>query len=435
MSVKINSLELENIKRVQAVQLEPTKDGLTVIGGRNGQGKTSVLDAITWALGGGKYKPDNPNREGANTPAKLKVELDNGIIVERQGKSGTLRVTDVNGGKGGQALLDAFISQLALDLPRFMMGSDADKATALLQTLGIDEELSTIDEQIRSTYQDRQLVGRDAKSKRMYADNLPFYNGVPHAPVVVSDLVHKQQAILEQNSKNQSYRMQAVELDRQARQAEDAKITAEQQICEIKNQLEKAQAYAAHVAEQAQKARENANLALKQAQSLIDQSTEEIENEIASAEMTNNQVLANKAKQQALQAAVDAENEYTELTNKLETLRKSRIALLDNSPLPLADLSINDDGKLIYRGQTWGSMSGSEQLCVATAIVRATKPECGFVLIDKLEQMDSQTLSEFGAWAKNQGLQVIGTRVATDDTCNIIIEDGCVADKPASQQI
>jgi hypothetical protein len=71
-------------------------------------------------------------------------------------------------------------------------------------------------------------------------------------------------------------------------------------------------------------------------------------------------------------------------------------------------------------------MSGSEQLRVATAIVRATKPQCGFVLVDKLEQMDVQTLAEFGAWAQSEGLQVIGTRVSTGDECTIIIEDGMV---------
>ncbi len=91
--VKISSLELENVKRIRAVQIQPTKDGLTVIGGRNGQGKTSVLDAIAWALGGNKLKPDNPNRDGGATPAKLHVELSNGIVVERRGEFPPLLLT------------------------------------------------------------------------------------------------------------------------------------------------------------------------------------------------------------------------------------------------------------------------------------------------------------------------------------------------------
>ena len=68
--IKINSLELEKVKRVKAVKLEPTANGLTVVGGKNNQGKTSVLDAITWALGGEKYKPSQPEREGSMIPPK-----------------------------------------------------------------------------------------------------------------------------------------------------------------------------------------------------------------------------------------------------------------------------------------------------------------------------------------------------------------------------
>lgn len=91
--------------------------------------------------------------------------------------------------------------------------------------------------------------------------------------------------------------------------------------------------------------------------------------------------------------------------------------------MPLEGLSVND-GKLLYQGQEWDNMSGSQQLMVATAIVRKLKPECGFVLIDKLEQMDQITLEQFGAWLEQEGLQAIATRVSTGDECAVIIEDG-----------
>lgn len=57
MPMKINKLEIENVKRVKAVKIEPNQNGLTIIGGKNNQGKTSVLDSIAWALGGERYKP------------------------------------------------------------------------------------------------------------------------------------------------------------------------------------------------------------------------------------------------------------------------------------------------------------------------------------------------------------------------------------------
>lgn len=93
MSVKINKLEIENVKRIKAVKLEPTTNGLTVIGGRNNQGKTSVLDSIAWALGGENFRPSDATREGSIIPPNLKIVLNNGLIVERKGKNSALKVT------------------------------------------------------------------------------------------------------------------------------------------------------------------------------------------------------------------------------------------------------------------------------------------------------------------------------------------------------
>ena len=71
MSMKINRLEIENVKRIKAVKLEPAQNGLTIIGGDNQQGKTSVLDSIAWALGGERYKPSQSTREGSMVPPNL----------------------------------------------------------------------------------------------------------------------------------------------------------------------------------------------------------------------------------------------------------------------------------------------------------------------------------------------------------------------------
>ena len=141
MSVKINTLEIENVKRIKAVALTPSKTGLTVIGGKNRQGKTSVLDAIAWALGGDSFKPSSPAREGAVGDPHLKVTLDNGITVERSGKNSSLKVIDSTGNKGGQQLLNSFIEKLALDLPRFMNASNKEKADTLLKIIGVGDKL------------------------------------------------------------------------------------------------------------------------------------------------------------------------------------------------------------------------------------------------------------------------------------------------------
>ena len=132
-------------------------------------------------------------------------------------------------------------------------------------------------------------------------------------------------------------------------------------------------------------------------------------------------------KAHALDDAQALSNQYAALTAQLTDARRQRTALLDGADLPLPGLSV-EDGALTYHGRCWTDMSGSDQLRVATAIVRKLNPDCGFVLLDKLEQMDLATLQEFGAWLQAEGLQAIATRVSTGGECQIIIEDGRVAE-------
>lgn len=108
MSVKINTLEIENVKRIKAVKVKPGQNGLTVIGGNNAQGKTSILDAIAWALCGDRYIV-LVTRDGSLIPLNLKVTLSNGLVVERKGKNSDLKVTDPDGNKAGQNLLCYFL--------------------------------------------------------------------------------------------------------------------------------------------------------------------------------------------------------------------------------------------------------------------------------------------------------------------------------------
>lgn len=174
-----------------------------------------------------------------------------------------------------------------------------------------------------------------------------------------------------------------------------------------------------------QKAEQDCLTARKSAEDLHDESTAELEKNLAEIEALNIKIRANSTKEAAEVEANNLQQEYDGLTGQIESVREERSKLLDSAELPLPGLSVKD-GKLIYNNMPWDGMSGSDQLKVATAIVRKLNPQCGFVLMDKLEQMDLETLQEFGAWLKQEGLQVIATRVSTGDECSIIIEDGMV---------
>ena len=428
MSVKINKLELENVKRVRAVRLEPTASGLTVIGGRNGQGKTSVLDAIAWALGGEKYRPSRAERNGSVLPPEIRVELSNGIIVERKGKNSALKVTDPSGGRRGQKLLDEFVEQLALNLPKFMEASDKDKAGTLLNIIGVGDQLAALEKQEAQLYQERLMVGRVADQKQKYAAEMPQYDGVPEDIVSASELIRQQQDILARNGENARKRAQAAEITRRRENIEADLARIEDKMIEMNRVLT-----------QTRKALEDAKrdeaIAQKDALELQDESTAELEANIAQIDEINAKVRANLDRAKAVEDARQYTAQYNDLSGKIDQVRGQRRALLDGAELPLPGLGV-ENGALVYNGQAWDCMSSSEQLKVATAIVRKLNPDCGFVLVDKLEQMDAQTMREFGAWLEAEGLQVIATRVtSTGEDCTILIEDGTVVESKETEPL
>ena len=412
MSVKINRLELENVKRVRAVALEPTANGLTVIGGKNGQGKTSVLDAIAWALGGDKFRPSNPARDGSVLPPDIRVTLSNGIVVERKGKNSALKVTDPSGQRRGQQLLDEFTEKLALNLPKFMAATDREKADTLLNIIGVGEQLAALDKEERDLYQERLVVGRVADQKQKYAAEMPRYDDAPEDIVSAGELIRQQQDILARNGENARKR---ANVDKLARAFEFQQREVDRLQREVDAALDKLKSI-----------RDDLDIAERDAMDLHDESTAELEANIARVDEINAKVRANLDRQKAVEDAAQYTAQYNDLTVKIEAVRGSKRALLDGAALPLPGLGVAD-GALTYRGQAWDCMSSSEQMKVATAIVRKLNPNCGFVLVDKLEQLDTETLRDFGAWVEQENLQIIATRVTSSGgDCTIIIEDGTV---------
>ena len=420
MSVKITALEAENVKRIKAVALTPSPTGLTLVGGNNNQGKTSVLDALAWALGGDRFRPDAAQRDGAIAPAHLKVTLSNGVVVERKGKNASLTVTDPTGRRSGQQLLNAFVEPLALDLPRFMDASDKEKADILLRIIGIGAELHTRDLEIKGLYDKRTFTGQLAAQKKHFAEEMISYPETPDEPVSASELIRQQQDILARNGENQRLRAQYAELEQQVQQCVDELKRTRERIATLQQLADELDAKHTKLFNQQETAR-------KTVSQLQDESTAELEASIRDIEETNRKVRANLEKSRAEDEAAQYASEYDRLTESIQQKRADRMALLNGADLPLPGLSV-EDGVLTYKGKHWRDMSGSDQLRVAAAIVRRLNPDCGFVLLDKLEQMDMTTLQEFSAWLEAEGLQAIATRVSTGSECQIIIEDGMVKD-------
>lgn len=342
--------------------------------------------------------------------------MNNGLIVERKGKNSDLKVIDPSGQKGGQQLLNSFVEELAIDLPKFMESTSKEKANILLQIIGVGDQLFELEREEQEVYNRRHAIGQIADQKKKFAMEMKYFPEAPKIPVSVSELVAQQQDILARNGENQRKREQVKQISFQLEQIKQNENSLIQRINELQEQLSGTQA-------QRSLLENDLVIAQKTAETLHDESTAELEKSIADVDEINSQVRVNLDKEKAEEDAEQYREQYETLTASINEIRARKESLLHDADLPLPGLSV-DDGELTYKGQRWDNMSGSEQLQVSTAIVRKLKPECGFILLDKLEQMDMNTLNEFGQWLEQEGLQAIATRVSTGDECSIVIEDG-----------
>ena len=364
-----------------------------------------MLDSIAWALGGDRFRPAQAQREGSVIPPNLHIVMNNGLVVERKGKNSDLKVTDPTGKKAGQMLLNEFVEELALNLPKFMEASGKEKAQTLLKIIGVGDKLLQLEKEEKELYNRRLTIGQIADQKKKFAKEQAYYPEAPKELVSPMELIQKQQAILAQNGENQRKRANLHQLEQKYQETihEMEVLLGKQKMLEV-----------------------DLAIARSAASDLIDQSTKELEENIANIEEINRKVRANLDKDKAEEDAQEYSRQYDQLTKEINDVRQSKTDLLEAAELPLPGLSVKD-GELIYNGFQWDNMSGSDQLKVATAIVRKLNPRCGFVLLDKLEQMDMDTLNEFGQWLEAEGLQAIATRVSTGGECSVIIEDGYVA--------
>ena len=283
-----------------------------------------------------------------------------------------------------------------------MESSNADKARTLLQIIGVGDKLAELEKKEQELYNERLVIGRVADQKKKFAAEMAYFQEAPKELISVSELIQEQQAILAKNAENERLRGQRDSLKQRQAQLDSEIARLIEEKAKVDQQLE---------------------IAEKDALDLHDESTEQLEYSISNTEEINRKVRANLDKEKAEQDAQFEKEKYDNLSAQIDRIRLDKNQLLEDADLPLPGLSVAE-GELLYKGQRWDNMSGAEQLKVSTAIVRKLNPECGFILIDKLEQMDLDTLKEFGQWLEQEQLQAIATRVSTGDECSIIISDG-----------
>ncbi|MGV3721362.1 MAG: AAA family ATPase, partial [Actinomycetota bacterium] len=404
----IISLQVENIKRIKAVRIEP--DGsLVVIGGRNGQGKSSILDAIMYLFGGKGTIPGVPVRRGENGAI---IEADLGeLIVRREfdaaGKS-TVRVTSPDGQQYGspQAVLDALFSSAAFDPLAFAREKPKAQADRLREVLGLD--FSELDRRRAKLYADRTASGQELKRSEGSLANMPHHRDAPAAEVSLAELSERLSEAKSLNIQNRNVRGRVEQI-----RGEIDTLNSEHAY--ILQQIEQLQRRAAEIDSRIQTKITEQVTAEASAAHLVDEDTGALEQAFRDAERTNQQVRANQ--QRALFAAnVEAlRAERDEYTAQIEAIDAEKARLITEAPFPVDGLGFSADGGVTLHGLPFEQASSAEQLRVSVGMGLAVSHRLPLLLIKDGSLLDPDSLRMVGELAAAKGAQVFVERVGAGE--------------------
>lgn len=422
--MKIVSLKAENVKRLSAVEITP--DGnMVVIGGKNGAGKSSVLDSIMYALGGQSAVAKRPIRNGQES-ASVTVELDDLIVTRKWTEKGSKLVVKNGDGatfSSGQAILDRLVGRLSFDPLGFSRMKPADQAATLRDLVGIDH--SDLDAKRAKLYSERTDINREVKRLAGAIESTPKHDDAPEEPVSVAGLMKELEEGQAVNTKKAESARQLAELGRELADEMEGVESLDGQIADLERQLTAAKEDRADTVARRDKLKEEHADFQALCEKMPTFDCEPIHKQIAEADGINAKVRAN-AERANLSGQHQAEVKISEgLTAQIDAIDKQKADDLAAAEFPLDGLSFDETG-VSLAGVPFEQASSAEQLRASVAIGLAMNPELRVVLIRDASLMDADSMALVAEMAAEKDAQLWVERVGYGEECTVIIQDGAV---------
>lgn len=424
--MKILSLQAENVKRLKAVEIRPNGN-LVEITGRNGQGKTSCLDAIWWALAGTKHIQSEPIRKGAD---EARIRLDLGEIkitrsFRRKGdeQPSTLVVESAEGARfpSPQNMLDALVGALSFDPLAFTRLDGKGKFDALRKFVpGVDFDQIAAEQ--KSDFQARTDVNRRAKEARAAAESIQIPADTPETSIDETALVQALENAGEENRLLEQRKARREQVARDIAQSQaDAKKYREE-IRQLQHQIEILESDATLADQEAVELQKKLDDAGPLPCAV---ETTSIRQQIESARRTN-ALVAKRAERAAYQAkAKKLEEDSEAITARMRAREEAKQKAVASAKMPIPGLEFGE-GEVLLNGVPFEQGSDAEQLRASIAIAMAMNPKLRVIRVRDGSLMDSDSKEILSAMAAEADCQVWIETVGGSGPAAIVIEDGMV---------
>lgn len=425
--MRVFKLVSQNFKGVRAVEITPDEN-FQVISGKNGQGKSSVLDSIWTALAGRDAMKDT-DRPIRNGESKAYIQVDLGdIIVTRKfsGESTKLEVTAKDGTKfsSPQTMLDSLVGRLSFD-PFSYSNMDSKKQKEALQELvGLD--FTELDDKRKALYEKRTQVNHDTKKLSGALQELAFdhLEDTPDEEVSAADVLAEIQDAQRKQEVNAEIRKNYSSLRTEAAEVRDEIASIQAEINRLTDKLaDKKEAYS-ELCEKGRAAHEAVN-------QLVDPDIEGLGNKLRNIESINKTVRAKKEWLRMNRELEQSQQRSDQLTQEIESIDQAKQDTLQNAKFPIEGLSFNEDG-VIYKDVPFKQCCASERLKVSMAMAMALNPKLRVIRIVDGSLLDSENMQLIKSMAKEQDYQVWIEMVDESGKMGIQIEDGQIKEMTAT---
>jgi DNA repair exonuclease SbcCD ATPase subunit len=399
--LKIIRFQAENIKKLTAVEISP-EGNVVQITGRNGQGKTSVLDALWWVFTGAANIQSQPIRHGAET-ARIQVVLGAAgvveLVVERTftEKASYLSVKTADGAKypNPQRFMDDLLGSLTLDPLAFMRQKPAEQFNTLRGLVDLDIDPDKLDALNKADFDTRTERNRDARAKRTQAAAIIVPEGTPDEAVDEAALLDTITKAADENA------------DIERRRAN--RVNAATVIAGNRDTVVRLRADAAKIIAQADAlvvASDKLESDMKAAGPLPDPvDISAVRAELEAAQATNAAVAARKRWNAVTDEAVELEAQADVLTSNMEARTKIKLDAIAAAVMPVPGLSLGD-GIVTFNNVPLDQASDAEQLTVSMSIAAAFNPKLRVLRVRDGSLLDDDAMKRMAAFADEKDLQI-----------------------------
>ena len=409
--MKIIEFRAERFKRLSAVEITP-EGNTVIISGRNGQGKSSVLDAIWLALGGGNATKDSattvPIKEGEKD-AVVRLDLGDIVVTRKWTASGsTLTVEGADGRKysSPQTLLDTLVGTISFDPLSFAKMPPMEQRSQLIDLVKLPVDLDELSAQRKAFYDQRTFVNRELKTiqAELAGIQLPD-NDVPEEEISIAEMTKKIGMAQDQRSRIIMGRQRLQEKVEKAKALRELIQQKTDELTSLGNQI-----------------RSETEIL----ESCKEPDVQAMRSQLDNAEQINKLVRQKKHKAELQVRLNDKTTESDGITQQIEAIDRTKKEAFLNIRFPVDGLAVDEEG-ITYNGIPFRQCSSAEQLKVCVAIASALNPEIRVIRVPDASLLDEESMKVMQDLAQQQDIQIWMERVTDGkEKVGVVIEDGAV---------